>query len=107
MPGEERKFKRRRMVAFIPPCNREREEADSHADATAVPGIGVGGEEVAGVADGDGRGVAVDSGTFVTVGEGTGVIVIVGTDPFAAVREGSEVTLCADTTVAVGERKGV
>lgn len=98
MPGEARKFKRRRIVALIPFCKREREDADSHADATAVAAIGVGGEEVTGVVDGDGSAVAVDSGRFVTVGEGT--------DTLTAVREARGVTVCADRTVGVGESKG-
>jgi len=33
MPGEERKFKRRRIVAFPPTCNRERDSAASHTSA--------------------------------------------------------------------------
>jgi len=107
MPGEERKFKRRRIVAFIPGCKRECDEADSQADATGVAMVGVDVEAVAGVAVGDGSGVGVGSGTIITVGKGTGVIVSVGTAPLAAVRETSGVTLCADTTVVVGESKGV
>jgi len=89
MPGEDRKFKRRRMMAFVPFCNREREEADSHADATAVPGIGVEVEDGAGVAVEDRGGVAVGAALSVTIGEGRGGIV------------------SADAIVVVGESKGV
>ena len=69
IPGEERKFKRRRIVAFIPFCKREREDATSHTDATGVPVIGVD-VKVAGIV---GRELAVDSEAFVMVGEGRGV----------------------------------
>ena len=65
MPGEERKFKRRRMMALIPACNRECEEAASHAVAAGVPEIGVEVEE--------GRGVAVGAATSVTVWDARGV----------------------------------
>jgi hypothetical protein len=61
MPGEERKFKRRRIVALLPTCKRERELAASH---TSI---------VAGIAA---IGVAVNSLTGVTVGEGRGARVV-------------------------------
>ena len=61
------------MMALIPVCKREREEAVSHADTTGISTIGVGVGDVIGVAVGDAREVAVDSATFVSVGEGRGV----------------------------------
>jgi hypothetical protein len=73
MPGDERKFKRRRMIAFLPFCKREREEAKSQAEATGVPVIGVEVKDVAGVAGSVGRELAVDSEAFVIVGDGRGV----------------------------------
>ena len=60
MPGDERKFKRRRIVAFMPTCKRERELGASHT--SALEGMA-------------GTGVAVNSLTGVTVGEGRGVAV--------------------------------
>lgn len=56
MPGEERKFKRRRMVAFLPACKRERASAAAHA--SALDGVSV-------------------TGTVVFVGEGIKVGVVV------------------------------
>jgi len=44
MPGEERKFKRRRIVASVPTCKRERDVAASHASALgggSTVGVGV------------------------------------------------------------------
>jgi hypothetical protein len=73
MPGEERKFKRRRMMAFLPFCKREREETKSQAEATGVPVMGVDVKDGAGVAGRVGRGPAVDSEAFVLVGDGRGV----------------------------------
>ena len=62
IPGDERKFKRRRIVAFIPTFKREREPAASHTSKL----------------DGMARlGVAVNSITGVTVKEGRGVAIIV------------------------------
>ena len=52
MPGEERKFKRRRMTAFVPAFRREREVAASQAEET-----GADGEVKTGVAVAEGRGV--------------------------------------------------
>jgi len=60
-------------MAFIPFCKRERDEAASHADTTGISAIGVGVEDVIGVAVGDAREVVVDSATFVSVGESRGV----------------------------------
>ena len=61
------------MMALIPVCRRECEDAKSHADTTGISAIDVGVEDVIGVAVGDAREVAVDSVMFVTVGEGRGV----------------------------------
>ena len=58
------------MMALIPVCKRERDEAASHADTTGISAIGMGVRDVIGVAVGDAREVAVDLATFVTVGEG-------------------------------------
>jgi hypothetical protein len=44
MPGEERKFKRRRIVALMPVCKRERDVAASQAETT---GVSTGGVDVA------------------------------------------------------------
>lgn len=41
IPGEERKFRRRRIVALIPVCRRERETAASQAVTAGVSSIGV------------------------------------------------------------------
>jgi hypothetical protein len=42
MPAEERKFRRRSIVAFIPTCNREREIAALHTSASdGISTIGV------------------------------------------------------------------
>ena len=70
MPAEERKFKRRRMVAFIPFCRRERDEAESHAETTGVPAVGAEAEGAPSAAVG--IEAAVVSGIFVSVGEGSG-----------------------------------
>jgi hypothetical protein len=100
MPGEERKFRRRRIVAFPPGCKRERDLAESQAvivdgvsprgvddgSSTGVP-VGVGSGVAVCVSEwvavGEGRGVAVSSSKLVAVGEGigsvdTGAIVRVG-----------------------------
>ncbi len=68
MPGEERKFKRRRIVAFVPTCKREREVAALQTSAADVPAGGVVASG-AGVAVGKGRGVAVGLEALVAVGE--------------------------------------
>ena len=59
IPAEERKFKRRKIMAFIPVCKREREEADSHALSADVPTMGVEVGELSGVASCAGKGVSV------------------------------------------------
>ena len=63
MPGEERKFNRRTMVAFVPTCKRERESAASHADAIDV-------ESDSKVVVGEARRVGVGSAGCVSVGDG-------------------------------------
>jgi len=70
MPGEDRKFKRRRIVAFIPVCNCEREAAVSHALVTGIHARGVAVGSITEVSVGEGRGVAVGSDVLVAVGEG-------------------------------------
>lgn len=86
MPGDERKFKRRSIVAFIPTCNRERDIAVSHTSALeGVPVIGVAVASIAGVPVdvganvGGGRAVAVgegsENGVGVTVPDGVSVAV--------------------------------
>ncbi len=77
MPGEERKFKRRRTVALFPTCKWEREVTASHADREAFV-VGVGVASAVAVAVGDGVGVAVGSGTWALVGAGVGEAVAVG-----------------------------
>jgi len=128
MPGEERKFRRRRIVALLPACRRERAEADSQAvvgirvsplavgegSITVVPvgeaggaatfvAVGDGSEAVdpgSIVPVGDGIGVDVDSITRVAVGEGRGVGE--GISTMVAVGEGSEV-VAANSIVPVGD----
>lgn len=112
IPGEERKFKRRRIVAFIPFCRRERTEADSQAEATGTAVVGVEVEVVAGVATAEGRGVAVGGGrgvlvvsiTIVSVGEGpdgtVGVDVLIGEE--ATVRVDSNNAGVNETGTVVG-----
>jgi hypothetical protein len=87
MPGEERKFKRLTIVAFIPSCRREREEADSHAEATGVSAAGVCVPVEVGAA------VAVGSVGVVAIGEGRGVAV------------GSE-SLCVATAFVIADDAG-
>ena len=76
MPGEERKFKRLMIVAFIPGCSRERDAAASQAVALdEAISVGMGVDLITGVAVGMGRSVAVGALGFVLVGEGRGVMV--------------------------------
>lgn len=77
MPGEERKFKRRRIVAFAPARKRERDRTVSQAVVAGAPARGVVVTSTAGVSVGMGRGVAVGSAMSVTVGEGSGEAVAV------------------------------
>ncbi|HSB00878.1 MAG TPA: hypothetical protein VLE49_09520, partial [Anaerolineales bacterium] len=95
IPGEERKFKRRRIVAFVPTCKREREVAISQTSAAEVPGLGVGVVSGAGVAIGEGTGVGLGSEVSVSVGE---TIAVDGGD----VEEGRGVAVGADMFVPVG-----
>ena len=59
MPGEERKFKRRRIVALPPTCKRVRDSATSHASLAG--GFSTTGVVVA-VASTTGAAVGVDGG---------------------------------------------
>lgn len=65
MPGDERKFKRRRIVASIPPCNRERVSAASQVSASggvSTTGVVVTVASITGVSVGvDGGGVGVET----------------------------------------------
>ena len=90
MPGEERKFRRRSIVAFIPTCNREREVAASHtsvSDGVCTVGVGNG----SGIGDSVAVGIDVEgsAGVDVLVGEGittkVAVDVSVGDDIGSAV----------------------
>lgn len=135
MPGEERKFKRCRIVAFVPGFNCEREAAASQAEVTGAAGAGVDVEAESAVAVGDGRGVEVGAITFVSVAEGEGVrgdatifvmvnvwvgeasSVFAGSGSFVAVGvelaivvfvdAGSDVAVDSEILVTVGEGKGV
>jgi hypothetical protein len=96
IPGEERKFKRRRIVAVIPGSKRERDAAVSQALRRAiVPSPVTGVDSITGVSVGAGTGVSVSEFAFVAVGEGRGVAVIVSGlvavgDDGASVASGSE-----------------
>jgi len=69
MPGEERKFKRRTIVAFVPLPRRECEEAASHALARlSAARVAVG--ATSGGIVGEDKGVGVGLGMFVSVGDG-------------------------------------
>jgi hypothetical protein len=102
IPGEERKFKRRRIVALVPGFKCEREAAVSHAE-----GAGVDVEAEGVVAVGEGRGAGAIR--FVSVGEGTGVTVSV--EILVIVAEGKGVrgdtTILVIVKVWVGEASGV
>ena len=83
IPGEERKFNRRRIVARIPTSNRAREKAAHTSVFEGISIIGVGnvsatggkvGEGVAILLEGDGVGVDVSvSIAEITVGDGDSV----------------------------------
>lgn len=89
IPGEERKFKRRRIVAFVPVRKRERELAASQAlSTTGGPITEVGVASIAGVAAGDGMGA----------GEGVSVLMAIG--------EASGVAVSGSSIVGVGEARG-
>ena len=73
IPGEERKFRRRRIVAVLPACSRECELAASQAVkvvAVSVSSTGAGVGSISGVAVGEARGVALNGSEFVAVGDG-------------------------------------
>jgi hypothetical protein len=71
MPGEERKFRRRRMVALFPTCKREREVAALHT-VTGISASGVAVASTVGVAVGEEMRVGLGSAMSVAVGEGLG-----------------------------------
>lgn len=109
IPGEERKFKRRRMVAFNPTCRRERESASSHAlvlDGASAVGV---------VVDSIGAGIVdvmsgVNVGDAVTAGDIAGVMTAIAVDVTSGVDVGDIVAATAgdavecDVCVAVGEK---
>ena len=74
MPGEERKFRRRRIVAFMPTCRREREVAASQAFVVDdVPGVGVGVDSTRGVSPGLKKGIGVAVAAFAAGAVGVAV----------------------------------
>jgi hypothetical protein len=96
IPGEERKFRRRRIAAFMPICSRERERAASQAvspegdsavgvEVEVARGVAVG---VSGFVAGDVMvgvgGEAVETGSVVVSGESKGMTVERGFDPVVA-----------------------
>jgi hypothetical protein len=109
IPGEERKFKRRRIVAFIPVCKRAREVAASQAETIGVS-LAARGVDVAsgiGVADGGESGVEVADGSG-----GGGGVAVESIEADVALGErgrgGVEVdSLEAEVPVAVGKGGGV
>ena len=75
IPGEARKFSRRRIVAVVPACRRERERAVSQeVNVETVPSTGVEVGSITGVAVGDGRGVDVSVSSAVAVGDEAGSV---------------------------------
>jgi hypothetical protein len=72
MPGEERKFRRRRIVAFVPACKRERDVAASHAEVSGISAAGVIVGPVAEGPVGVGSGVEAGWDRLVSVGDGVG-----------------------------------
>jgi len=97
IPGEERKFKRRRIVAVIPGFKRERDAATSQALRMAgVPSLVAGVDSIAGVPIRSGTGESVSEFASVAVGEGRGLAVTVSGlaavgDDLASVATGSGV----------------
>ncbi len=104
MPGEERKFKRRKMTAISPIFNCERARAALQATASDAAVPGVVGAWGAGVAVGRGRGVAVGSARLDSVGEGTGNAVAV---EGGEVEEGRGVAVGSKVFVFIGEAVAV
>jgi hypothetical protein len=101
MPGEERKFRRRRIVAFLPDCRRERERAASQA--LALDGVSPTGAEVGSiVAMPVGKGVGSTIG--VAVGEGSGVAR--STSSLVALGAGRD-SVGAGSLVRVGVKDGI
>ena len=83
MPGDERKFRRRRIVASLPMCKRAREVAVSQTSASdGAPGTGVAVVSRAGDIVGERRGARVSVGKM--VGGGVFVIVVEGMGPAAS-----------------------
>ena len=80
MPGDDRKFRRRTIVAFIPICNRAREIASQTFLSAGISTIGVGNVSGTGgsVGDGSGEGVSAGRGVTVPVGDGVAEGVAVG-----------------------------
>jgi hypothetical protein len=77
MPGEERKFNRRSIVAFIPTCKRGLEPAASHTSiVVGIAAMGVVIDSMTSVAVGSWISVGVNSIIGVTVKEGSGVAII-------------------------------
>ena len=70
MPGDERKFNCRTMVAFIPTCNCEREMASHIFCSEGISTMGVGSVSGTGDSVADGMGVGVNVGRFVDEGLG-------------------------------------
>ena len=105
MPAEERKFKRRRIVALLPVCKRDRDEAESHAETTNVPAMGREVEDGNTVAVELARAVAVGSGTFVIVGETREGPVDIA--ELVSIEEESRVPADMDTGFVVREDKGI
>ena len=69
IPGDVRKFRRRRIVAFIPTCNCERAVTTSHISVTdGASAIGVAVASITGVTPGEGRGVEEIAGVLVVRG---------------------------------------
>lgn len=104
MPGDERKFKRRRIVAFMPTCNRDRELAASHTSiAGGIAVLGAVVDSPTGVAVESG--MAVGGGLFVRVGEEIGIAVAVAvTDGIVSC--GDEVGFTAVVDVRDAEAAG-
>lgn len=104
MPGEERKFKRRRMTAFVPTCKREREPAASHTDTDGVCARGVADGSTTEISVGVAASVSSDGIVSVGAGSGDGVAVRArGVGETGAV-VGSAVSRCS---VAAGDMEGV
>ena len=104
MPGDERKFKRRRMVAFIPTCNCDREIASQTSASDGISTIGVGNGSGTGDSVGGGSGEGVGGCVAVAVGDGNGSGVAVdGMDVALGVgMTGGALVLVAEVSVGDG-----